>query len=191
MYVCVCMCVYVCMCVRVYPVCLKYVPRSPKFWKKYHHNFSVEWRKYSFSSPWPGPSFAKSNFGILFALRKSRKRWEIAKIFLFPSNRKLSCCHQCECYTSWPWPTISRLRILKCEYLQNANVVHHDLDLHYQSHECWNMNITKTVSANEKCSSITFIEVDICHRMKSLRMLYYVTVSWIFIVKLFKWLFNK
>ena len=47
-----------------------------------------------------------------------------------------------------------------------ANVVYHDLDLHSQEHEFWNVNISKMVRASEKCSSVTFIEVDIFHRMR-------------------------
>ena len=66
---------------------------------------------------------------------------------------------QYECCTSWPWPTFSRLRILKCEYLENgesqrkmlkcdfyrgwyspsnvtiANVLLRDLDLNFQGHK--------------------------------------------------------
>ena len=50
---------------------------------------------------------------------------------------------------------------------RTANVVrlHHDLDLHFQGHELLIVNISKTVRASTKCSSITFIEVDISHRM--------------------------
>ena len=47
----------------------------------------------------------------------------------------------------------------------DANVVHHDLDLHFQGHDIWNVNISKTVRASEKCSIMTFIEVDICDRI--------------------------
>ena len=45
--------------------------------------------------------------------------------------------HHFECCTSWTWPTFSRSQI-------------------------FNVNISKMVRANEKCSRMTFIEVDIC-----------------------------
>ena len=41
--------------------------------------------------------------------------------------------------------------------------VHHDFKLHFQGHKMLNGNIFKAVRASEKCSSINFIEVDICH----------------------------
>ena len=58
-----------------------------------------------------------------------------------------------------------------------ANAVHDDPDLHFRGHEFGNVNISKTVSANEKCSIMTFIEVEICHRMGPLRMLYSTTFT--------------
>ena len=61
-----------------------------------------------------------------------------------------------------------------------ANVVYHDLDLYFQGHEFWNVNISKTVRASEKFSSMIFIEVDICHRMGPLWMLYSATLTFIF-----------
>ena len=51
------------------------------------------------------------------------------------------------------------------------------LDLHFQDHEFWNVNISKVVRAGEKCSRMTLTEVDICHRMGQLRMLYSVTLN--------------
>ena len=62
-------------------------------------------------------------------------------------------CHRmvyCECCTSLTLPTFSRSHILKCEYLENSELA-------------------------KKCSSKTFIEVNICHRMGPLQMLYSVT----------------
>ena len=49
-----------------------------------------------------------------------------------------------------------------------VNVIHHDLDLHFQCDEIWNVNSSKTVKASKKCSIITFIKVDSRHRMESL-----------------------
>ena len=42
----------------------------------------------------------------------------------------------------------------------------HDFDLHFQSHEFWNVIILNMVRASKKCSSITFIEVDSWHRIR-------------------------
>ena len=54
---------------------------------------------------------------------------------------------------------------------ESANNVHHDLDYYFEGYEFWNVNISKEkVRASEKCSSMTFMETDICHRMGPLRM---------------------
>ena len=37
-----------------------------------------------------------------------------------------------------------------------ANVIHNDPDLHFQGHEFWNVNISKTVTASEKCFRYDF-----------------------------------
>ena len=39
------------------------------------------------------------------------------------------------------------------------------------------VNISKTARANEKCPSMTFIKVYICHRMEPLQMMYYVILT--------------
>ena len=44
------------------------------------------------------------------------------------------------------------------------NAVRHNLDLHFQGNDFSNVNISKTVRASEKRSSMTFINVDICNR---------------------------
>ena len=49
----------------------------------------------------------------------------------------------------------------------------------------WNhviFNVWETVRASGKCSSTTFIEVDISHRIAPLRMLYIVTLTYMFMV---------
>ena len=47
-------------------------------------------------------------------------------------------------------------QIQEVRYLQSngatVNTVHHDLALHFQGHKIWNVNISKTLSANKKCS---------------------------------------
>ena len=66
----------------------------------------------------------------------------------------------CESCTSWLWPTFSKSGILK-------------------------VNILATVRSSENCSSMTFTEIDICHQMGALRILYSVTLTFIFEVKHF------
>ena len=53
------------------------------------------------------------------------------------------------------------------------------------------MNILKTVRATEKSSGMTFIEVDIYHQMRQLRMLYSWTLTFIFKFKHFFYAFIK
>ena len=58
-----------------------------------------------------------------------------------------------------------------------ADIVRHDLDLHYQGLEM-EFEYIKTVRASEKCSDVLncdFLEVDICSQM-GLRLLYSVTL---------------
>ena len=66
-------------------------------------------------------------------------------------------------------------------YGATANVVHHKFDLYFEGHNIWNMNILKMVRASKNFSSITLIEVDICHWMGPLWLVYSGTL--IFIVK--------
>ena len=70
-----------------------------------------------------------------------------------------------------------------------TNVVHHDLDLHFQGHDFWNVNMWKMVRTSEKYSRVTFI----CHQMELIWMLYSMTLTKIFKVKhfLFFWIFYK
>ena len=58
-------------------------------------------------------------------------------------------------------------------------------------YEFFNVYISKTVRAIEKCSYVTFIQVDMWHRMEPLRILYSVTVTYVLKIKLFKWLFRQ
>ena len=61
-----------------------------------------------------------------------------------------------------------------------ANVLRYELDLRFQGHAFWNVNSSKTLSAIQKCSSMTFIEVDICYKIGPFRVLYSVTLTFIF-----------
>ena len=94
--------------------------------------------------------------------------------------------------TSKPWKNANITFVIRQEisYLLSncttAKVVRHDLDLHFQGHEFWKVNISKIVRANEKCSGTTFIEVDICNGMTPLRILYSVTLTYIFKVSYLK-----
>ena len=66
-----------------------------------------------------------------------------------------------------------------------ANVVNHDHGLHFQGNEFWNVNISITVRASENCSCKNTIEVDSCYPVGILRMLYFITLTFIFKVKHF------
>ena len=46
-----------------------------------------------------------------------------------------------------------------------ANVVHYDLELHFQVHKFFNVNILKTVRDNKKIVKYDILQVDICHLM--------------------------
>ena len=48
----------------------------------------------------------------------------------------------------------------------HSKCVCHDFDLQFHGHKFGNVIISKTVRASEKCSSMTFIDVDICHLME-------------------------
>ena len=84
-----------------------------------------------------------------------------SKVRYWPSDRKLSTCHQIE-------SEVLAIRS-KVGYLQSngaiANVAHSDLDLYFKCHLFSGSiniyNISKTVKASEKCSSMTSVEVDI------------------------------
>ena len=63
--------------------------------------------------------------------------------------------HHCECCTLWPWPSFSRRNIS-------------------------NVNILKMVRASANVQNMTFVDFNICYRMASLRMLYYLTLTYFF-----------
>ena len=63
-----------------------------------------------------------------------------------------------------------------------ANVVLGDLNLHFQGQT---FNISETVRASAKMQAVTFIDVDICNRMASLRMTF-VTLTEIMKDNIFK-----
>ena len=63
-----------------------------------------------------------------------------------------------------------------------ANVIRHDLNLRCHSHEFGNVNISKMVRASEKYT-YHFIQVDICHPVGPLRLLDFITFTFIFKIK--------
>ena len=65
--------------------------------------------------------------------------------------------------------------------LSNCAIVY----LHFHGRKFWNVKILKMVGAIEKCASMTFIEVEICHWMEPLRMFYSMTLTFTFKVKIF------
>ena len=54
-----------------------------------------------------------------------------------------------------------------------------DLDLVFQG-QTSNVNISKTVRDSAKLQEMTFVDFNICYRMASLRMLYYLTLTYFF-----------
>ena len=81
----------------------------------------------------------------------TNKRWK-PQTLLLKSDKKWGICHK-----------IAQMRIL-------------DIDIRFQGHEFWNVNISNMVRATTKYSRMTFIEVDIYNGMGKLRMLYSVTL---------------
>ena len=77
----------------------------------------------------------------------ANKGWKIQTLLLLSERSQILAIEwrHCECCTSWSWPT-------------------------FRGHEFWNVNISKSVRASEKCSSMTFIrlivaiESDHCER---------------------------
>ena len=76
----------------------------------------------------------------------------------------------CECSTSWHCATVNVLHrgIVRLWMLYILT------DIHLQGHDFLNLKIAKTVGGNV---SMTFIEVDIFHRMVTLRKMYSVTLT--------------
>ena len=64
-----------------------------------------------------------------------------------------------------------------------VDVVHLDIDVYFQGYKIGNANIWNTARVSEKCSSMTFMVVDVRHRKEPLRLLYSLTLTWIFKVK--------
>ena len=86
------------------------------------YTFLVHWCKFH-STPWPWPSFSRLKIWYCLVLWISRKRWEIEQTLPLPSDRIHVFAIEWQNFnycTSWPWPTFSRSRILKCEYLANS-----------------------------------------------------------------------
>ena len=87
----------------------------------------------------------------------SGKRWELAK------------------------NALSRTLFTLTLVIERANFVHRHPDILSRYHGNHRIFIVwKTVRASERCSSTTFIEADTSHRISPLRMLYIVTLTYIF-----------
>ena len=111
-YVCVCLCVGVCQSLRkrMFPDSLN--SEKSLVWNR---TFAVKWRVCFFLLD-TDLHFQGQTFGILFDWRISRKRWEIEQTLLLSINRKSRIYiewRNCECCTSWPWPTFSRSQNFK------------------------------------------------------------------------------
>ena len=129
------------------------LPRNSQIWLLKRLIFAIEWGPlwmfFSMTFNFQGETF---QVAIL-----TSKCWKLQYYYCHQIGSQVFTIEwrHCECCTSWPWPTFSKLRFLKCKNL-------------------------KTVRAIELFSSMTFIEVDICHRMGPLGMLYSVTLIFIF-----------
>ena len=110
---------------------------------------------------WHWPIFSKSKFLEIYNMKYLENSGNYRKMLKYDFYRGWYC----KCCTSWQ-PKFSRSRIKKCEYLANDE-------------------------NKQKMLAPTFIEIDICHRMEPLRVLCFMTLTYIFKVILFKWLFEK
>ena len=129
-------------------------------------------------------SLSKSHFFMLFDLRISRKWSEIEQTLLLPSDRKSCICHQMApiadilhqmailTSSGWKMQTLLlpsggksgfcyRMTPLRLLYIMTLNYIF--------KVTFWHVNISKMVRTNDRCSNGTFIDVDICHQMGSLR----------------------
>ena len=150
-----------CVCTRVpvcvYPVCENVCSHAAKILNNspiWNRTFSLDWHKCRSSTPWP--SFSRSKLLTIYYFSKHLANGE--------RQSKYDYCHQiesrifvipwrhCECCTSRFWPTFSRLRILKCENLEKAD-------------------------SKRKYSGMTFMEVNVCHRIRFLRSWYSMTLT--------------
>ena len=104
-------------------------------------------------------------FGILLFLRISRKLWEIEQILLLPSDRKSGISHRIA--PLWMMSIVTLTYIFKVTQFIEIMIFN-----------MWENS--ETVRASGKCSSMTFIEIDIGQQMVPLRMLYTVTLTYIF-----------
>ena len=160
--------------------------------------YPIEWRHCECYTSWPWPPFSRN-----FEVWMSRKRWWLAKMLKYdfykglhlPSNgtvmnvflRDLVLNIQGQTFqVGLFWQVnvrkqqtillpsdeksgISRgISLLRMLYVIN-------LDVHFQGHEF--LNRSRTVRASDKFSNITLIEVDICHRIGPLRLLYFMTLT--------------
>ena len=117
--------------------------------------------------------FKVTTFLEIYKYKICGKRWELA------INSQVGLYRSCYSQSNG----VSRMASLRMLCIRT--------DVRFQGHEYWTVYIWKTVRASEKCSSVTFIEFDIWHRMAPFRTLYVVTSNFIFKVKLFLWICYK
>ena len=133
------MCAYVSCCVNVCCLVAKNLKNHIEL------NFSNRICKSSFLLHDLDLHFKGQTCSILFVLQISRKWWKVnlQQTLLCHSKRKSVVCHR--------MTSLRILYIIFLTYLFNDTIL--------------NVNISKTVRASEKCTIMTFIEVDIRHRM--------------------------
>ena len=119
---CLSMCAYVCMCVHALPVCSNVCSQVAKILKKITYvdsNVSSRMTQFTFLHLDQGQRFC-----ILLDMRISHKQWEIEQTLLLQLVTKSGIYHRMAPMRMLyirPWPTFSRLRILKCEYVENCS----------------------------------------------------------------------
>ena len=112
--------------------------------------YLISWKRWELEKNFQGKTF---KLAILTSID-----WKMQPLLL-PSVRK-SCIYH----------GMARLQML----------LYHDFDIYFQSHELLNVNIWKTVRNSKKCLRVTFIEINVSHRMGPLRLVYFMTLTFIF-----------
>ena len=159
------MCVCVCVCKCVLLVCENVCSKVAKIVK--NDIYGIEHFQSNCAGwvffPWTWKSFSRS---IMWAFCLICEFLETDRVNVTIGIKQLGSHiltidqHHCECCTSWPWPTFSMTH---------------------------NLVISETmVRGSEKCSITMFVDFDIRHRNGSLRILYFVTLTYIIKVKHFK-----
>ena len=209
-----CVRAWVCVCALLHKPMVPGSQQSEDIWNR---TISIEWRKSRFSPLWPWHSFWRSNFWHLICVENmkiSRKLWETEQPLLLPSYRKSGICHRMVLLLTWETeqplllPSDRKsgichrmvlLLMLETEQPlllpsdRKSGICHRMVLLLMLTYifkvTNFEMCLSRKRWGRKKCFRTTFIEVNIYHRMWPLWMWYCMTLTYIFQVKLFKWLF--